>query len=59
MIGKNNAKSMNKIIEDPQYYIAERHTNSFNPYQRERTMETSVQRNRYGVVLFAGGKRNA
>jgi hypothetical protein len=54
-----NSKSTNKIIEDPQYYIAERHTNSFNPYQRERTMETSVRRNQYGVVLFAGGKRNA
>lgn len=59
MIPRNNSKSTNKIIQDPQYYIAERHTNSFNPYQRERTMETSVQRNRYGVVLFAGGKRNA
>lgn len=54
-----NSKSTNKIIQDPQYYIAERHTNSFNPYQRERTMEISVQRNRYGVVLFAGGGRNA
>lgn len=55
-----NLKSTNKIIQDPQYYyIAERHTNSFNPYQRERTMETSVRRNQYGVVVFAGGKRNA
>lgn len=59
MIPRNNSKSTNKIIQDPQYYIVERHTNSFNPYQRERTMETSVRRNQYGVVLFAGGRQNA
>lgn len=53
--------STDKIILDPQYYQAERHSNMFNHYQLARFMEIEENRKDNGIRLFpnCGGRANA
>lgn len=50
-----NRKTTDKVIHDPQYYRAERHTNQFDSFQTARCMEYSEPKYN-GRILF-GGRR--